>query len=469
MSDLVKFACAVFVFLFGTFSLFSQAAHNPNIVSRLALTTAVVQNGSIVINGYEDMTFDKAFRDGKYYTDKAPMLSFLAIPAAAAFNAIAPVTWGDASSKRFWAYAWFCTVFSVGLISAAAGAALSLTVLSKTKSYPAAVLSACVYGLATPMLGWSTAFFGHAPAAAMVLLAWVLLDCAEGRARRAVGGALLGLAVSLEYTAVVPAAVIGAILFARLWIAQGFQRAVLDYAIATFAGLAVVSPILVYNQVAFGGPFSLGYAHLQAFEEMQRGLFGITTPKPWIAWELLFGRMRGLLWCAPAFFALALGVWYAWRSETYRHLALASVLIFAWYLLSNAGYAYWNGGYSTGPRHMTGMFGMLCLCFGLVWPQMPQPARQVSYLLFGIGAVISIAAAAVDMAAPDHIADPIFTYILPKFFAGQLQTTVFYWFFEFAGLLNLLPLAALGAALAWYVRRLPSFTRHIAAAPVLAH
>jgi len=59
--------------------------------SRLALSAALAESGSFVIDQWHTATGDKAFRAGHYYTDKAIGLSLLGI-VAEKFSVGVPVT-----------------------------------------------------------------------------------------------------------------------------------------------------------------------------------------------------------------------------------------------------------------------------------------------------------------------------------------------------------------------------------------
>jgi len=58
--------------------------HNPwsaNSRTRMALALSLIEDGSVNINKYEQITIDKSFYYGSYYADKAPGYTFTAMPA----------------------------------------------------------------------------------------------------------------------------------------------------------------------------------------------------------------------------------------------------------------------------------------------------------------------------------------------------------------------------------------------------
>src|SRR5437588_2781586 len=72
-------ALALFLLCFGTYAWFYQGGGwNQN--SRFDLTRAIVERGTVRIDGYEQNTGDTSFSGGHYYCDKAPGVSFLCAP-----------------------------------------------------------------------------------------------------------------------------------------------------------------------------------------------------------------------------------------------------------------------------------------------------------------------------------------------------------------------------------------------------
>ncbi|MGH6887256.1 MAG: hypothetical protein ACREGK_14425, partial [Geminicoccales bacterium] len=54
---------------------------NPNTMSRMFLALSIAESGSLSIGEYGALTIDRAERAGRYYSDKAPGMAFLALPA----------------------------------------------------------------------------------------------------------------------------------------------------------------------------------------------------------------------------------------------------------------------------------------------------------------------------------------------------------------------------------------------------
>ena len=53
---------------------------NANTTSRAISVIAIVDEGTLAIDNYQEKTYDKAFINGHYYSEKAPLPTFLIVP-----------------------------------------------------------------------------------------------------------------------------------------------------------------------------------------------------------------------------------------------------------------------------------------------------------------------------------------------------------------------------------------------------
>src|SRR3954447_2463535 len=91
-----------------------------NSASRLMLTYALVDRGTIALDGLEDQTGDKAFFRGRYYTDKLPGFSLLAVPAYALAKGIGGLPDHPLGRRgfAFWPADYWTTLGTSGLLTA---------------------------------------------------------------------------------------------------------------------------------------------------------------------------------------------------------------------------------------------------------------------------------------------------------------------------------------------------------------
>ena len=187
---------------------------------------------------------------------------------------------------------------------------------------------------------------------------------------------------------------------------------------AIVAGVLGLLPLLIYNQLAFGSPFELGYSKVVGFEGMKQGFFGLTWPKPSVVVELLFGVYRGLLPLSPVLVLVPVGLYVMWREPSTRVAAGAILAVVCSFLWINASYVYWEGGWSTGPRHLVPMLPLCCLSLAFAWPRAFW-ARTVALVLLAWSLVMSMISAVAGMFVPSDIRNPIVDFLLPTFLTPE--------------------------------------------------
>jgi hypothetical protein len=395
----------LFALVFGTYAYFYQAGGwNQN--SRFDLTRAIVERGTIAIDAFQENTGDKAQRGGHWFTDKAPGLSWLAVPAYAVVRFIRP--------QAVAAGSYLATVIAVALPSALA--ALQLFAVGRTMGLSAAwsVGITTAYALATLAFPYSTTFYGHQLSAALGLSAFALV---WRRRPPAIAGLLLGLAVCVDYTSLILVAVVSAYALARLG-ARG--------TLALMAGgVAPAIALGLYHTAAFGHPLALPYDFVLQEHRRMGWFMGIGAPDPRVVWALLFGSYRGLFYGAPWLIAglpgLAMLFRRGWRAEA---IACGATLVA--YLLLNAGLVDWHGGWAMGPRYLIPAIPFLAIgAMGLVlaWPA-GSPARRALAWAGSAAATVSAAlmlmGTAVRPDVPLTIERPFQQFLVPSFLHGRV-------------------------------------------------
>lgn len=404
-----------------TYVWFFQAA-TWGATARLNLSRALVERGTLQIDAYHENTGDKAKRGEHYYSDKAPLPSFLGAAGVAAVNATREA-FGWPSSRRValavsgGLAAWFAG----GWLTALAGAVYLRDRRRAGYAPGVAWLSTLFLFLGTLLFPYATVLQGHAPAAAWLFLLFVLLFPGDGAKdvslrRAGLAGLVAAAALATEYLTG-PAIVILAL------VAAGRAPARAGRLLAGMAGGALPGLALLgwYHHAAFGSPWSLGYQYvaLPVYQErMKDGLFGITAPDPAVAGQLLLGPYRGLLFACPVLLAAIAGWGLAVRRDAaLRAPALAVALVFAYYWLLNAGYSTWWGGWATGPRHLAPVIPLVGL--GLA-PALARWPRAVSGVA-AVSVLFMLATTSVQPEVPDEIRNPIFDHALPHFVRGELS------------------------------------------------
>jgi hypothetical protein len=345
---------AVVLLAHGYFFHYYEGAPNPNETSRLYLTLAVVDHGTLAIDApmaRHGVTGDRAEHKGRTYCDKAPGLSFLAVPFYALAQGTAKMFGGELTlSQAHLVSRWGAVILPTILLCYY----LYLFLWEILPSWRLRVLLVLVYALASLARTYGVLFFSHQTAAVfsvggvMFLYRLAAKSGWRGSASALLGGLFLGTAFSIEYPTFIAVAA-GAML--ALFTVRPWWRLPL-----TAVGVAIpVGLCLLYNYLAFDNPLSPGYAHLtSSFAAIHaKGLFGVTTPTP----EALFGSFlsleRGLFFFSPWLVAALPGFYFLFRQREYRPLFWVSLTVSLGYGYFISSFDYWVGGDTAGPRHLT--------------------------------------------------------------------------------------------------------------------
>jgi hypothetical protein len=429
-------AAIIFLLAFIAFArLAPQDPFNPQHVTRIALALSLSE-GRLDIDQLAASTIDKSSFNGHFYADKPPGVSILAAPVVAATRTVLEARGASSDPTDPVALEAYIRVAAIVVISLPAALAVLLVYLMALKlgaTQAAATFAACALAVGTPYFGWSSTLFAHSLSGAILVgaLALSVLNRPGGWVAP-VAGLLLGFLLVVDMTAAPAGALVG------LFILLRSERRVQTFVGLAVGGLVGLMPLLVYNQLAFASPFRMGYSQVQGFEGMQQGFFGIGVPQPMVLGELLFGHFRGLLPLAPVLLLVPIGLWAMLRSPPKRAVAIVVTGVIVSFLVINAGYYYWDGGSSTGPRHLVAALPLAGLALAFAWPP-GWPARTVALLLLFVSLLISLVVASVDPMSPPWFEQPFVGYLLPGFFQGgwisaTLATAVIWAGFVIVGL-----------------------------------
>lgn len=388
---LVFLACLV------ALTYFHRPPRNPNENSRMAPVLAAFWRHTLSIDAFHargpTITSDKSAREGHVYSDKAPGSSFLAAVGYAPLYAWERLTGHEAS--YLWRK-WTMTVAAVAVPLAAALAALFW--LAASAAGPRAAAGATAVGLlATPLLPFGSSLFGHALAGALLLLAFAVIRRAAERPGPirwqdlAAAGALLGLTAATEFPAAPAALLVGGYGLWRLG-RRGELRRARSWAAPLLGAAPAALGLGLWNWACFGSPFSLGYENLAVpfYRSLHaQGLVGVHLPRPDVVYYLTAHPARGLFVGAPVLLLALPGLWAMARRPRWRAEAVLCGAIFLSFLLVNAGFGLWWGGFTYTARHLVPAVPFLVLPLAFLSPRW----RWAAIPLAVVSAVQSVGAA----------------------------------------------------------------------------
>lgn len=351
-------------------------------------------------------TQDVIFLDGHVYSNKAPGLAFVTLPAYLVLDTAGVVGDGD-PTRILWA---------LGLVGCVLPAVLLLLLIrwaGDRIEHGFGTLAAVTVGLGTLALPFSTLFFSHALSALLVFTAFALLLYERSGPPRlrlvALAGLVAGLSIVTEY----PNALAGLVLCAYAAFRAG--RRLARVAVYAGAGFAGITPLLTYNHWAFGSPLHISYAGQRVRDgkvvERTTTDFGDSgTPSFLGVLESLFST-SGLLTLAPV---LACGVVAAAvlhrRGRRGESFVVLSVGIL--YVIYNSSFGTNFGGFSAGQRYLIAIIPFLGLGLAAAFRTFPATTTALGL----VSAVIAVSTTATSALAGynlewfDRVAAGSFTY-----------------------------------------------------------
>jgi hypothetical protein len=396
---------------------------------------------------------DLSYREGQFYPSKAPFLSYAAVPVYGALRLL--------MGNRIGAVPEVPLVFFSRLFLTVLPTLVLLVFLRRFLSTYVDETNADVlvvfYALGTLGFSYSLQFVSHQTSASLLFLAfysawrWARQDLSPGTL--VVTGLLSATAVTAEYTSAMAAGLVA------LWVPFArpgqWRERVLAVLLLGIGAIAPLTLLGLYHARCFGSPLETGYKHLAdaAYQPWHLGGFlGIRTPDPRALALSLFSPLRGLISLSPGLLLGFAGLPLLWRSRTkFRELgpiAVFTVALLLSYLYFTSSFSYESWGWTTGPRHMTGLVPFLLLPAALQIKELENP--------IALGCARGLLAASILVTGwvtlvnyvPDSVSEPLFGLVLPLVRRGELVPSVLVFLGipnPWSGLIFMISLAAFAA------------------------
>ncbi|GAC1465856.1 MAG: hypothetical protein NVSMB9_05840 [Isosphaeraceae bacterium] len=407
----------VFLILLGSYAYYWQS-RDWNSASRLMLTYAIVDRGTVVINGLEDQTHDRAYVGGFFYSDKLPGFSLLGTLPYSLSKRIFQFPDHPVGIAGFshWPADYWVTLGTSGFLTALTGVLLVGVARDLGCGPRRSALVGLAYGLATPAYVYATLSYGHQASAFALLAALVLIwrkDSSRLDLRIGVAGFLASYASVIELQVGPVSAVLGIFLIVQVLRGERRPSVLADFAVGALLAALL---LLAYNQLAFGSPWDMGYFHhgtkLFADVHSPENPLGLQRPQMARALTLIWGRYRGLLFYAPIVGLVPLGL-VAMAVRQQRQLAVVCTLMMASVFTVNLSYPEWTGGWSTGPRLLVPLlpFAMIPVAGFLAWGG--RVALMAALLLSLAGGILMLLFVTVGGRIPQYYQEPLFQAVWP--------------------------------------------------------
>jgi hypothetical protein len=403
----------LFLALFVPFSYFD---HNDgwNQGVRIAQLHAIVLKHTIKIDAYHQITGDKAYINGHYYSEKAPAMVVVALPSFALTVWFQKLLGVDPDQLPGWRVSeWVATVGSIGLLTALGGVAFFE--LLRVRFDPLTALIG-TFGLFLGSFTWpyATALFAHAGTIGLLCIAlWAALSTPTPR-RDYIAGLAAGLAVASEYPGVIPCAVLGLYLgftsLPRMW----------RFGLGTIPAALL---ILINNYLTTGNPLSVSYGANANFPEISTGnAMGFNLPDTEVVIRLLWGEYRGLfLWCPVMIMSLPGLIELLKKDRAIAVMVIATTLLI---LMQVSAFYSAFGGNSFGPRYLAPALPFIGLAAAYGIKRWPEPGL----VLMLVSVVMMLAVTAIAIDPPGDVLTPLQSFYLVRLreqrFADNLGTLV---------------------------------------------
>jgi hypothetical protein len=400
---------------------FLDSVPSPNPTSRALPVLTLYEEGRYAIDTYEKFTMDKSFVNGHYYSDKAPLTTWIVLPFYGALKLLHVRE--PAADKVRWLTALLLGDLICGTIPFVVLVWLVFRALTRETSPKTAVLLSMLPLYGSFVFAYAGVFMSHVLAGALLVGSYIFL---QRRTHPTLCGLLLGLAVLAEFPTVLALPIWIVAILRPAGVASprsGTDSRRRELVRFLLGGIPCAVALLWYNHAITGSFAKMPYDYEveTAFSEMRSG-YGIGLPQPSALWGLLFSTYRGMFFYAPALIIVAFSYLLTRGPKVFRDVASAPLgLLAIAYLLLISSYFVWWGGWAYGPRHL------IPLAMLLFYEGLPMLARTRGYRgwiysasVVGLG-MVWIAKSTALYIMPEQFSNPVFDIAVPAFLNRQLR------------------------------------------------
>lgn len=357
--------------------------------SRFALTRALVDDGTIIIDKYYNQTADRSYYSGHYYSDKAPGGSFLAAPVYATWKFIYYNFFPEnfkiqhlGSNDYIVAqkinneeiikiinpgFFTFTSMILVTIFTSSLFSSLTVVLVYKTSRYLTKkeshrIFLAVIFGAGTLIFHYAIVFLGHSIETFFAFLSFYILFKMKNEKKYKssyflAAGIAAGYAIASGYPSILIAMACLVYSFAVNWKKSHF------FVIGLILGLL---PLFIYNFSIFSTPFDITSAHVdpkilqpESKDLLLQDVGFSYIPNPLVILQLAILPFKGMFFYYPILLFSIFGLPYMYKK--YRLESILVVISLIGFLIIFSSFVdWWHGGYF-GFRHILSIYPFLML------------------------------------------------------------------------------------------------------------
>lgn len=403
----------IFILIFFLFNLFISSFYidiwqNSNSTSRALPIITWFEEGTFKIDKYQELTVDKAYVNGHYYTDKAPLPTYFVIPFFGVLKSLGIIK-ADGNGNLFGPHVYILGGLLVGSLPFVILILLLFLEIKRHNPRLGPVLLSMLPLYFSFFFIYSGTYFAHLFAGILLLAGYIFLQ----KEKYLLAGFLSGLTFLSEYNLAVIIFLWGILILIR-------TKQLKPFVYFSIGVLPALLFMLYYNYLFSSSPFEFLYKH-HNFTEINKN-YGFLWPGFESLWGLGFSFYRGIFWYVPVLFLIA-GLMIVKRNQFNRRDLLFSYWLIPCtiYYIFIASYFAWWGGWTYGPRLLLGM-AFLIVYEGILFISKQKFNPVYFWISMIIGFILIIPAkATIVYSAPTGIYNPFAELVVPGILSGNLN------------------------------------------------
>jgi hypothetical protein len=426
MCNAVKTYCLIFFLFFVTWCYFFQGG-SWGVNSRICLLQALLQQQTFSIDAYKEDSIDPefsfvntgdwSFKDGHYYSNKAPGLTFMALVPFGITKQVIKRIYPQNIEKQIFISTYVSTIFTTGLCSAL----LCLLIFYLLNNFfqlniKQSIWLTLFYGFGTLGFSYSTTLYSHIPAAFFGFFSFVCILILKhtinphSKKLGFLAGFSASTAVLIEPSTVF---VLGFLFIYLASFAKGRSQ-LLMFCVGCVPPACLQ---FINNFACFGNPLASGYNYSNPAVMFSHNgkLFGF--PNPINVLRILFLPDRGLFTSSPVLLMTIPGCLIFIKSKKWRAEALFCLAVTGSFLLFIISYYAWHHASTPGPRYLLPILPFMFLLSVFAIKKMPR----LFSLLGLISIVINLAITLVGNEVDHDMANPLRDFVLKNILDGNVS------------------------------------------------